>query len=254
VIGRACWVVPCYNEASRLDVAAFVDLVDADPAVALLFVDDGSRDATSEVLAGLVAQRPERIGALRLERNGGKGEAVRRGMLEALRQGAAMIGYLDADLATPTGEVTRLTQVLVARDVDVVIGSRVALLGRRIERRALRHYAGRVFATAASSVLRLPIYDTQCGAKLFRRSSALQAALATPFRSRWVFDVELLGRLLAAAGEGGEGSARAGVRLHEEPLQEWRDVAGSKLRPRHLVGAALDLSRIAVELRRRPRP
>ena len=98
----------------------------------------------------------------------------------------------------------------------------MALLGHRIERSWARHYLGRLFATASSQVLGLPVYDTQCGAKVFRDGPALRAALATPFTSRWAFDVELLGRL-------GTGADR---RFLEVPLERWHDVGGSKLRPR----------------------
>jgi hypothetical protein len=104
--------------------------------------------------------------------------------------------------------------------IDVVLASRVALLGRDIHRSAFRHYTGRVFATFASLVLAKPVYDTQCGAKLFRRTDALDASIGEPFRSRWAFDVELLGRL-----------ERAGVPprcFWEEPLLVWHDVSGSR--------------------------
>src|SRR5262249_59105570 len=106
------------------------------------------------------------------------------------------------------------------------LGSRVKLLGRTIDRRIGRHYRGRIFATLASLVLDLPVYDTQCGAKLFRTSAILAAALSRPFRSRWSFDVELLQRLVLGFG----GVPALAVReIVEEPLAVWRDVPGSKL-------------------------
>jgi len=92
------------------------------------------------------------------------------------------------------------------------------------------------------------VYDTQCGAKIFRRSPALSHALATSFRSRWAFDVELLGRLLTGA-PGVEPVVLAHIR--EEPLLAWRDVAGSKLSASHMLKAGLDLAFIARDLRER---
>ena len=242
---RACWVIPCYNEAARLDADAFVSLVDDEPAVDLLFVNDGSRDGTEERLRELAKLRPQRIRILSLEANQGKGEAVRQGLLEALRSEASIVGYFDADLATPTSEIRRLMEVMVGRDADLVLGARISMLGRQIDRSHVRHYLGRVFASAASLLLGLRVYDTQCGAKLFRRTPALLAALDEPFQSRWVFDVELLGRLVGAA----PGTALEPSRIVEEPLRRWRDVPGSKLRAGHFASAAVDLTRTAWALR-----
>lgn len=242
------WVVPCYNEARRLDDDAFVAVIDSEPDVSLLFVDDGSTDETGARLRALAERRPAAIRALCLPENGGKADAVRVGLLDALAHGAKFVGYIDADLATPLSEMRRLTKIIVSRDLDVVLGTRVALLGRRIERRAARHYLGRVFASAASLILDLRVYDTQCGAKLFRRTPALEAALEREFLSHWAFDVELLGRLLS-------GSDRAPPvppsRMLEEPLLTWHDVPGSKLGVRGIVTAGLDLVRISRDLRRR---
>jgi glycosyltransferase involved in cell wall biosynthesis len=241
-------VVPCYNESARLDTAAFLHL-GAEGGPALLFVNDGSRDDTEAVLDALAARAPTRIRRISLDQNRGKAEAVRQGVREALRAGADVVGYLDADLATPPAEVRRLLQLLAdLPQVDVLLASRVSLLGRDIQRKPVRHYLGRVFASAASLLLGLRVYDTQCGAKLFRRTPQLEAALEEPFLSRWIFDVELLGRLLAGA----PGVPPLSLdRIVEEPLRVWRDVAGSKIRPHHATTVSRDLVRIAADLRRR---
>jgi dolichyl-phosphate beta-glucosyltransferase len=236
---RIVVVVPCYNEAARLDVDAFFRFVDDDTGldVGFLFVDDGSTDATADVLAGLAARAPAHIRVLTLHRNAGKAEAVRAGLACAVDAGAAVVGYLDADLSTSVVEMARLLAVLDARaDVDVVLGSRVALLGRTIERSPVRHVLGRVFATGASLALDLAVYDTQCGAKCFR-ASVVDAAVRAPFSSRWAFDVELLARLL----EAGVPAAR----FVEVPVA-WRDVKGSKLHAAAMARAGLDLARIAL--------
>jgi glycosyltransferase involved in cell wall biosynthesis len=240
-------VVPCYNEGSRLDDEAFLSLVGDDEGLRLLFVDDGSKDDTAQRLAALVARSP-RISFFSLDRNRGKAEAVRLGLRRALDEGPAFVGYLDADLATPIQEVRRLVGLLRSGTAAVLLASRVSLLGRDIQRKPARHYLGRIFASVASMVLRLTVYDTQCGAKFFRATPALAAAIADPFLSRWIFDVELLGRLLT-------GNAQVPPlqvdRVVEEPLLSWRDVPGSKLRPGHAAIAAKDMALIALELRRR---
>lgn len=236
-------VIPCFNEAARLDAAALASLLAAE-GVELLLVDDGSTDDTRARLSEIAARAPGRIDVLALDDNWGKAEAVRRGMEQALLDGALRVGFLDADLSTPPAEMLRILQVLEERpDVDVVLGSRVRLLGRHIERRALRHYLGRAFATAASLSLGLPVYDTQCGAKAFRRTPALLTALRARFSSRWVFDVELLRRLLDGDGQVPGLSPAAFVEL---PLKEWRDVDGTNLGPVAMARAAVDLALLSV--------
>jgi glycosyltransferase involved in cell wall biosynthesis len=230
-------IVPCFDEARRLRFEPFRPLL---ARARVLFVDDGSRDGTAELLAGFCRQGERAVGVLRLPANRGKGEAVRAGMNRALAEGAAVAGYLDADLSTPAAEMARLLEVLDRSGAGGVLGSRVALLGKDIRRHALRHYTGRFYATAASLALGEAIYDTQCGAKAFRAGPALAAALAEPFCSRWAFDVELIGRLLAR-----------GVRLVEEPIGTWVDVPGSKLSLGGALRATGELGRIAWRLRRR---
>lgn len=238
-------MVPCYNEGARLNADEFLGLVTGSNDISLLFVNDGSRDDTEQRLRSLCARDPGHVTVLSFPQNQGKAEAVRQGLLRALAQGADIIGYADADLGTPIEEMLRLVEVLRASEAKVLIAARVAMLGRTIDRKARRHYLGRVFATAASLTLRMRVYDTQCGAKLFRRTPALTAALSTPFLSRWVFDVELLGRLSTGA------CAVDVSDMVEEPLLRWSDVPGSRLRASHMVRAAIDLGRIALDLRRR---
>ena len=218
-------VIPCYNEANRLDASAFHHLVHV-PGVDLLFVDDGSTDRTSIVLNEICATMESRATVLTLARNSGKAEAVRQGMLRALGSGADVVGYYDADLATPPHEMLRLIAVLGESEALVALASRVRLLGTKIERRAMRHYLGRIFATVASLCLGIPIYDTQCGAKVFRASKSLREALADPFASRWGFDVELIGRLLVGDQRTPGFSPDCFL---EMPLKSWRDIPGSKL-------------------------
>lgn len=239
-------VIPCYNEATRFPVDTFLAFADAHPAIRFLLVNDGSKDDTLALLQRVRKGREEQIGVLEQPVNGGKGEAVRCGVLRALDQeGCLYTGFWDADMATPLEAIEELTDVLAKRPgVAMVFGARVKLLGRRVERKAIRHYLGRIFATTVSVLLQLPIYDTQCGAKLFRVSPETRVLFAEPFCSRWVFDVEILARFIKHRRFNMDAVA-AGI--CEFPLQEWRDVAGSKVRPKDFFRAFFDV----VKIRRR---
>ena len=242
-------VVPCYNEARRLDVDRFLELSRA-PGLRLLFVDDGSTDQTGAIVTALAARSDGRIELFTLRRNAGKGEAVRKGLEHAAGQDVELVGFADSDLATPPEELLRLVARARESGAAVVMASRVALAGTDIDRKAARHYLGRAFATVASLVLRARFYDTQCGAKLFKNTDLFRAAIAEPFHSRWIFDVELLGRLLVGAG-GHPGLDTTD--FLEMPLRRWADVAGSKLTASSWVRAGVDLAVIAAELERRRR-
>ena len=200
---------------------------------------------TPAALAAFAADHPG-VRVDTLPANLGKAEAVRHGLRLARRGGATRVGYCDADFSTPATEVVRLAELAAAHpELAVVFGARLALLGRTIERSAFRHAGGRLFAAGAARVLCMPVHDTQCGAKVLRGDATLDAALGTAFRSRWAFDVELLGRL--------RGLGVPAAAMWEEPLREWRDVAGSKRSVTDAVRATLELAPIAVDLRRKDR-
>jgi len=245
---RTVVVVPCFDEAGRLVPSQFSEAVAAQPELDLVFVNDGSRDRTGALLDALCGERPDRMRVLHADRNRGKAEAVRSGVLAAIAPDVGFVGYFDADLATPLSEVPALRACFEDDAVYAVFGSRVALLGRRIERSALRHYVGRLYATAASVTLGLAVYDTQCGAKLFRNVPALRAVFAEPFAVGWTFDVEILARLQRLARTGALAPVERGVVEH--PVAAWRDVAGSKVGIADGLRALGELARIG----RRYRP
>jgi len=233
-------VVPCYNEAARLDPDAFTHFISTHPGVRLVMVDDGSADGTAEVLERIRAAAPAAVTTLRHPVNRGKGEAVRAGIVEAIAGNPAVVGFFDADLSTPLAAVDDFLAVLRMRpDVEFVLGSRVLLMGRDVKRKASRHYFGRLFATGVSHALDLPVYDTQCGAKMLRVNAATGTLFAKPFRSRWIFDVELIARYLRLPVVPGEPARRD--RLYELVLPAWHDKPGSKLRWYDFARAMVDL-------------
>ena len=157
------------------------------------------------------------------------------------------MGFWDADLATPFSELPAFVEVLEEHpEVDVVVGSRVKLMGRTIERRAMRHYLGRVFATAASLALELPVTTRSAGEAL-PRDPGVRRVFEAPFLARWVFDVELLARVLAAHPGGPAARQRSSTSCRSA---HWADVHGSKLKPSDFVKAAIDLAMIRVRYRR----
>ncbi len=241
--GHCIIVVPCYNEAARLPAEDFRRFAELDRSVHFLFVNDGSRDATLAMLEALCAGREPALQLLHKPRNAGKAEAVRDGMLAAMHLAQLRpeyVGFWDADLATPLDAIPHLLAKL-RRDqhLQMIFGSRIRLLGRAIHRRGVRHYLGRLFATCASVTLGLPIYDTQCGAKIFRVSDIFEDALAEPFVSRWIFDVEIVARFIRLRGR-----VFCLETIYEYPLHAWRDVGGSKVRPIDFFRAIGDLLHI----------
>jgi len=206
-------------------------------------VDDGSTDGTLQQLNDLAARCPTHIHVHSLPANAGKAEAVRVGLLEACRLAPTYVAFWDADLATPLDDVVAFMQLLDSRpDIDMVFGSRINLLGRSVHRRLARHYVGRVFATAAAMVLRMGIYDTQCGAKMIRVSDRFVQQLREPFVGGWIFDVEMIAREIASRR--GTNLPRTETIIYEYPLTVWRDVAGSKIKLRDWFVVGANLGRI----------
>lgn len=236
-------VVPCYNEEKRLPLDALRALHRLRPDVHLFLVDDGSTDGTFALFERAQAELGrEHVTAHRMVRNSGKAEAVRVGMRTLRARGAEIVGYADADFATPPEELLRLLGILETRtQYQCVLGSRVLRLGSDIQRSPVRHVLGRVFATLASNAIDVAVYDTQCGAKWFRTGEVLDRALSEPFGSRWVFDVELIARLMGRLGDSPSWPDEAFL---EVPVRAWRDVSGSKLRVPGMAGSLAELGRL----------
>ncbi len=240
---RTLIVVPCYNEEKRLDEKAFLAFADKNAECGILFVNDGSTDRTGEVLQKLSGSDSGSFAVHELASNSGKAEAVRQGILKALEFSPVYIGMWDADLATPLEAISQFTNILDIRpEVNLLTGARVKLLGRNIEREGFRHYLGRLSATLISFVLGIAVYDTQCGAKVFRVTGHTKDLFQEPFVSSWIFDVEIISRLIAA--HRGGLSAAPEQTIWEVPLETWVHKDGSKIRPADYFMALYDLFKI----------
>lgn len=233
---RVSLVVPAYNEERRLgdSLARLVEFATRQSyAVEIIVVDDGSADRTADIAREAARNPPDGVSLRLLEHDGnrGKGAAVRTGVMEATGN---YVLYLDADLATPPEEATKLLEMLEA-GADVAAGSRVQPGGAdmRASQPAWRRIGGRLFAIARRRLILSDVEDTQCGFKAFRRQAA-QAIFSRQRLERWSFDAELL--FLAD---------KLGFSVRQVPV-EWHHVEGSSF---HLgVGSALrevfDLLRI----------
>jgi dolichyl-phosphate beta-glucosyltransferase len=217
-------VIPVFRDAERLAVylPTLLEAVAAENLpVRMRVVDDGSGGAEAEQTRRVVDNLREgnRIleAPLLLPTNRGKGGAVFAGWAEA--GDAEWLAFVDADGATPPCEVVRLLQHVLGDSgaCDGWIGSRIKMLGRQIERSLRRHLIGRVYATLASELTGLPVYDSQCGCKVVR-AVAFRTVAEYLHEERFGFDIELLWNL-----------HRAGFSLREFPL-DWTDVPGSKVR------------------------
>ena len=237
---RLTLVVPCYNEEKRLPADAFRKFILPGVTLDYLFVDDGSTDGTARLLETLHAEDPSHRKILTLEKNSGKAEAVRRGMIAAMQDSPDIAGFWDADLATPLEELPLFMDIFDRKpEVRMVFASRVRLLGRNIRRKPARHYIGRFGSTLISQTLGVQMYDTQCGAKLYRVDDTLRDVFSTPFVSKWIFDAEIIARYVKRRGRD------AAVReMYELPIREWRDVHGSKVKSRDFLRAFTDLWKI----------
>jgi len=210
-------VIPAYNEAERIGstlekVTAYLDKKGW--RAEIIVVNDGSRDATAEIVRGW-AQKTPAIRLLENPGNRGKGYSVRHGMMEARGD---MLLFSDADLSSPIYEAEKLIAAL-ARGADIAIGSRWVDASMQTERQPLyRQFFGRIYNLLLPLILGLRFKDTQCGLKAFTAQAA-HAIFPRLRIDRWGFDPEIL--FLAV---------KAGMKIAEVPV-EWAHDNRSKINP-----------------------
>jgi dolichyl-phosphate beta-glucosyltransferase len=222
---KCCLVIPSFKDVVRLKafLPQLLPVLLSDTELRLVVVDDGSgnriAEETEDLVERIVAENSVSISFVALPKNLGKGGAIYSGW-----NGAGPVdwlGFVDADGAVPAGEVlrmlSRINEIESSReDVDGLLASRVKMLGRRVIRNPKRHFVGRSFATLATMITGVSIYDSQCGCKFFRRVCC-ETVKPLLNEMRFGFDMELLFHLLAH-----------GFRLEEFPV-DWTDIPGSKV-------------------------
>ncbi len=221
-------IIPAYNEESRID--ATLDLVlrhlrKAGLSFEVIVVDDGSTDRTAAAVSGRTDAEVRLLG---LERNRGKGAAVREGMLSA---SGTYRFFVDADLSTPIGEIDRLLGEL-RNGTDVCLGSR-GLDERLVKRHQpwYRETMGKIFNRFVRLLVLRGVADSQCGFKGFREAAA-RAVFSRSRIDRFSFDVEVI--YLAR---------RYGLAVKEMPVEWYND-------PRTTVNPLTDASRMLWDLLR----
>ncbi len=215
-------VVPCYNEADRLEFQRFSAFLNANITYNICFVNDGSSDATLEQLLAFKQQHNNQVFVVNLPQNRGKAEAVRQGIQHMMDMDIVSVGYLDADLATDFPDYMRLVDHLENENLNMVFGSRKMGSDNLIKRKFLRAIASSMIGVLTQSIIGMPIKDTQCGAKVFTKMTA-RNLFSTSFHSRWLFDVELFIRIKNLFGK------ETNQHIKEVALTKWEDVDGSKI-------------------------
>lgn len=232
-------IIPCFNEEKRLDINSYQAFLSSHSDFFFVFVNDGSQDNTKSILDSF-GQLSSNVSCISLSKNSGKAEAVREGILYSLANYSFdQIGFIDADLSTPLEEFISFKEKLVENPkVNIILGSRVQMLGKDIKRNLLRHWFSRIIATAICKVLYEPVYDTQCGAKLFSRKTA-EELFKEKFLTKWLFDVELLSRYKRK-----HGSEAFKKTILEIPVKSWTEKPNSKLRYSYILKIFYDLLKI----------
>lgn len=212
-------IIPFYNEEKRTDKESFISFAKENSQALLILVNDGSTDNTQKILEEIQIAVPDSIEIIKLDKNLGKGNAIRAGMIKAINNNLPFTGFMDADLSAPFDEILKLYKLITDYKYDAVFGSRLKKLGSQIQRSLFRHLSGRLIATMIDSRFKIGCYDTQCSAKIFK-TPLLQKVIEPPFYTRWFFDVEIILRLK---------KQNSNFKVVEVPLDKWEHKPGSKI-------------------------
>ncbi|WP_400072738.1 response regulator [Zobellia russellii] len=237
-------IIPCYNEEDRLSGPEFKEFAHKNLGYHLCFVNDGSTDRTLEVLHELRKGHESNISVYDCEKNGGKAEAVRQGILHMIKdEQLDYLGYLDADLSTDFRDFDDLVKTIENSEFKIVSGSRISRMGANITKESARKIISMTINMIIQTILGMPFKDTQCGAKIMDREIA-STMFNKKFITKWLFDVEIFMRMRKHYGK--EEAKRV---ICEQPLKRWIHADGSKLSMKDSVKIVGQLAKIAVSYR-----
>ena len=237
-------VIPCYNEEERLLGEEFKAFVHKNLGYHLCFVNDGSKDNTLAILQELRKGREDYISIYNCEKNGGKAEAVRLGMLHLAEQNQYdYIGFLDADLSTNFDDFKDLVTTISTSNFQIVSGSRMTRMGADITKESARAIISKTINFIIRKTLGMEINDTQCGAKVMTKE-IIEKTFHSKFMTKWLFDVEIFMRMKKVYG-----SQKAQDLICEQPLKRWIHADGSKLSMKDSVKIVGQIGQIAFHYR-----
>lgn len=229
---KVVFIVPCFNEAERLDLPYFDKLTKIQNTI-WVFVDDGSIDGTTKILKNY--SKKKNTIYVRINHNVGKSNAIAHGMNYASSKisNIGWIGFLDSDGAFTTDDVESIIKMTSSlKKYDAIYTSRVKMAGRNIKRNNVRHFIARVITSLFGLVWRNIPYDTQSGCKVYRYSVNFISIFTESFRTKWFFDIELSIRYCKYE--------KKNINVWEEPVSSWADIPGSKINYRQSMRIILE--------------
>lgn len=227
--------VPCFNEEERFNQSYWKDICKILSDVNFVFIDDGSLDKTFEVISGMTSL--SNCSVLRNEYNLGKAKSILQSFSRDSAKNYDVVGFIDSDGAFDKNDIEKNVRschnLFYDQDFEAIFSSRIQLAGRKINRKRVRHYISRVIYTLLNFKLKIPLYDTQSGFKLYKNSAFWRKALNQEPKTRWFLDIELILEFRRQNNRN--------PKIWEEPLETWIEVPGSKIKINNYLRVLKDL-------------
>lgn len=228
-------IIPVYQEMLRFNFKQFLKEAKQNNHIDFLFIDDGSTDLFNVKMKEICSSNfLDNVKIVKLENNMGKGFALKKGITESIQMGYHFIGILDADFSAPISEISKLFAIIEQSKIDVICGSRKRTQENLIKTSYFRFASGRIFNLLVRFKLKITMYDTQCGCKVFRNTPLFEKLIADIKEpERWLFDLQILVRANSLKLE-----------ITEFPLDMWIHQSNSKLK---FIQAAKDCANLAIK-------